>query len=60
MWLLRPWLEDSPGPEVRALLNGGAFRDGLGYGGEGGVGPTLVWYLLRAGAAAEEPTVALP
>ena len=49
---------------------GGAFRDGLGCGGEGGVGPTRVWYLLgvravaprgwEAGAAEEEPTTALP
>ena len=63
-------MEDSPGPEVRALLDGGALRDGLGCGGEGGVGLTQVWYLLGTGAAApggwdevgvvEEPTVGLP
>ena len=55
-------LEDSPGPKVRALLDGGALRDGLGCGGEGGVGLTRVWYLLGAGAVAaeEEPTAALP
>ena len=63
-------LDDSPRPEVRALLNGGALRDGLGCGGEGGVGPTRVWYLLgagaarrggwEAGAAEEETTATLP
>ena len=42
-------MEDSPGPEVLALLNGGALRDGLGCDGPGGVGPTRVWYLLGAG-----------
>ena len=45
-------LEDSPRPEVQALLDGGALRDGLRYGGEREVGPTRVWYLLGAGAAA--------
>ena len=51
-------MEDSPGPEVRALLDGGALWAGLGCGREGGVGPTLVWYRLGAGAAAEETTAA--
>ena len=36
-------------PEVRALFDGGALQDGLGCDGEGGVEPTLVWYLLGAG-----------
>ena len=45
-------LEDSPGPEVQALLEGGALRIGLGCGGDGGVGPTLVSYLHGAGAGA--------
>ena len=31
-------MKDSPRPEVRALLDGGALRDGLGCGGDGGVG----------------------
>ena len=57
---MAPEREDSPRPEVQALLDGGALRDGLGCGREGGVGPTLVWYLLGAGAAVEEPTAALP
>ena len=62
--------EDSPRPEVRALLDGRALRDGLGCDREGGVGPTRVWYLLGARAATpgewevgvgeEEPTAALP
>ena len=45
-------MEDSPRPKVRALLEGGALRVGLGCGGDGGVGPTLVSYLcgVRAGA----------
>ena len=42
--------EDSLGPEFRALLDGGALRDGLGCGGEGGMEPTQVWYLLGATA----------
>ena len=51
-------------------MEGGAFRDGLGSGGEGGIGPTLVWYLRGAGAVATEaweavtafaePTAGLP
>ena len=45
-------LEDFPGTEVRALLEGGALRVGLGCGGDGGVGPTLVAYLSEAGAGA--------
>ena len=53
-------LKGSLGPDVRALLVGGAVRDGLGCGEEGGVGLTLVWYFLGAGAAAEESTAALP
>ena len=44
-------LEDSPGLEVRALLEGGALRVGLGYGGDGGVGPPLISYLRGVGAA---------
>ena len=35
-------MEDSPGPEVRALLDGGALRAGLECGGDGGMGPTRV------------------
>ena len=35
-------MDDSLGPEVQALLDGGALRAGLGCGGDGGVGPTLV------------------
>ena len=38
-------MEDSLGPEIRALLEGGALRVGLRCGGDGGVGPTLVSYL---------------
>ena len=51
-------LEDSLGLEVRALLEGGAYRDGLGCRGEGGTRPTLVWCQRGAGAAAAsaEPT----
>ena len=45
-------MEDSPGLEVQALLEGGALRVGLECGGDGGVGPTLVWYLRGAGASA--------
>ena len=60
LWLLRPGVGGFPWPEVRALLDGGALRDGLGCGGEGGVGPTQVWYLLGARVATEEPTVVLP
>ena len=45
-------MEDSPRPEVWALLDGGALRDGLGFNGEGRVGPTRVWYLLRVEVAA--------
>ena len=33
-------------------MEGGAFRDGLGCRGEGGIGPTLVWYLRGARAVA--------
>ena len=47
-------LEDSLGPEVWALLDGGALRDGLRCGGEGGMRPTQVWYLLRVGAVTAE------
>ena len=43
-------LEDSPGLEVRALLEGGALHVGIGCGGDGGVGLTLVSYLRGAGA----------
>ena len=43
-------LEDSLGPEVRALLEGGGLRDGRGCGGDGGKGPTRVSYLCGAGA----------
>ena len=63
-------LEDSPRLEVQALLEGEALRVGLGCGGDGGVGPTLVWYLRGAGASATgaweaaaasaEPTAGLP
>ena len=53
-------LEDSPGPEVLAFLDGGALRAGLGCDGASGVGPTRVWYLLGEGASEEEPTVGLP
>ena len=49
-------MDDSPGPEVRALLGGGALKAGLGCYGAGGVGPTRVWYLLWAGATEEEPS----
>ena len=35
-------LEDSPGPDVRARLEGGALRLGLGCTGEGARGPTRV------------------
>ena len=38
----------------RALTEGGALRVGLGFGGEGGAGLTLVLYLRGAGAAATE------
>ena len=51
-------------------MEGGALRVGLRCGGEGGTGPTLIWYLREAGAAATEawdvvvasagPTVGLP
>ena len=34
--------EDSPGPDVRARLEGGGLRGGLGCIGEGGRGPTRV------------------
>ena len=53
-------MEDSPRPKVWALLDGGALRAGLGCGGDGGMGPTLVWYRLGAGSAAEETTTSLP
>ena len=43
-------LEDSPGPEVPALLEGGALRDGRGCGGDGGKGPTRVSYPCGARA----------
>ena len=33
-------MDDSPGPEVRALLGGRALRAGLGCDGAGGVGLT--------------------
>ena len=33
-------MDDSPRPEVRALLGSGALRAGLGCDGVGGVGPT--------------------
>ena len=46
-------LEDSLGLEVRALLECRALRVGLGCGGDGRVGPTLVAYLRGAGAVAE-------
>ena len=45
-------MEDSPRPEVRALLEGRALRVGLGCGEDRGVGPTLVSYLRGAGAEA--------
>ena len=51
-------LEDSPRPEVRALLEGGALRVGLGCGGDGGMGPTIVSYLRGAGAGAVGTVVA--
>ena len=35
-------LEDSPGPDARARLGGGARRRGLGCTGEGARSPTLV------------------
>ena len=35
-------LEDSPGPDVRALLEGEALRRGLGCTGKGARGPTRV------------------
>ena len=35
-------------------MEGGALQDGLGYGEEGGIGSTLVWYLRGAGTAATE------
>ena len=51
-------------------MEGGALRVGLGCGEDGGVRPTLVWYLRGAGAAATEaweavvasaePTAGLP
>ena len=43
-------LEDSPRPNIQALLEGGALRVGLGCGGDGGVGPTLMSYLRGVGA----------
>ena len=49
-------MDDSPGPEVRALLGGGALRASLGCDRAGGVGPTRVWYLLWAGTTEEEPS----
>ena len=53
-------MDDSPGPEVWALLGGGALQDGLGCNGAGRVGPTRVWYLLWAGAIEEEPSASAP
>ena len=35
-------VDDSLGPNVRALLGSGALRAGLGCEGGGGVGPTRV------------------
>ena len=52
-------MDDSPGPEVRALLGGGALRAGLGCDGADKVGPTWVWYLLWAGATEEEPSASV-
>ena len=49
-------MDDSPGPEVRALLAGGALRTRRGCKGAGGVGPIRVYYLLWAGAIDEEPS----
>ena len=46
----REW-EDSPGPEVQALFEGGGHQVGRGYGGEGGIGPTLVSYLREIWAS---------
>ena len=43
-------MEDSPGPDVRALFGGGNFPAGRGCGGDGGVGPTHMSYLRGAGA----------
>ena len=45
-------MEESPGPEVWVILGGGAIWFGLGCGGDGGVGQTLVAYLREAGAGA--------
>ena len=49
-------MDDSPGPEVRALFGCRALRAGLGCNGAGGVGPTRVLYLLWVGAIEEEPS----
>ena len=49
-------MDDSPGPEVWALLGGRALRVGLGCDGASRVGPTRVWYLLCVGATEEEPS----
>ena len=49
-------MDDSPGPEVRALLGCGALWAGLGCEEACKVGPTLVWYLLWARATEEEPS----
>ena len=56
--------------EVQAILEGRALRVGLGCKGEGGTGPTLIWFLCGVGAtaieawgaiaASTEPTVGLP
>ena len=46
-------MEDSPGLEVRALLEGGALRVGLGWGEYGGVGANSS--IIFAGAGAGEP-----
>ena len=49
-------MDDYLASEVWALLEGGALQAGLRCDGEGGVGPTRVWYLLLAGATEEEPS----
>ena len=49
-------MDDSPGPEVRALLGDGDLRAGMGCEGAGRVGPTRVRYLLWARATEEEPS----
>ena len=66
MGLLEPEPGRLPWARGPSLFYVGDLRDGLGYGGEGETGPTLVLYLRRTGAAAwgaevasAEPTVAL-